>query len=285
MAQNNVDFSIDPSGEQLLDELLTNLQENIQTSNSGSTRPTYAKNGTVWVDKTTTPWVWKMFNGTDDIIIGNIDPTSLHFTPSNIPQILDNYSATAAPTVNDDEGDGYEAGSKWFYDGDIWLCVNSTSGGAQWVDTGVQLTDLGTLAGLNEVAFANIATDVIATQTDAETGTATDKLMTPLRTKQAIEALVGSVDRTWTDVTGSRTQGIVYTNSTGEDIEVLMTWRGGGSYGGYDVEIDGNLVSEVQFTGPNTSYADAVSFIVPDSSTYEVSQSGSGALQKWWELR
>ena len=160
MAQNDIDFSIDPSGEQLLDTLLTGMQENILTGNSGSSRPSYAQNGTLWVDKTSSPWVWKMFNGTDDIIIGNIDPTGLDFTPSEIPEILNNYEAIAAPTVGDDENDGYEPGSKWFFDGDIWLCVNADSGVAQWVDTGLQLTDLGGLASLN-LADLPDATDAV----------------------------------------------------------------------------------------------------------------------------
>ena len=83
MAQNTVDFSIDPSGDQLLDVLLDNFQTNILTSNSGSTRPSYAQIGTIWVDQTTSPWVLNMFNGDDDIVIGTLDPVGLKFKPSD----------------------------------------------------------------------------------------------------------------------------------------------------------------------------------------------------------
>lgn len=84
MAQNTVDFSIDLSGDALLDDLLTDQAQNVLTSNSGTSRPTYAVAGTVWVDTTTTPWVWKMFDGTDDVTLGSLDLTANTFTPSAI---------------------------------------------------------------------------------------------------------------------------------------------------------------------------------------------------------
>lgn len=83
MAQNTVDFGIDPSGVELLDDLLDPLQENILTQHSGVSRPSYAQSGTLWLDTVSTPWVLKMFNGTADIIIGEADPSGLIFTPSD----------------------------------------------------------------------------------------------------------------------------------------------------------------------------------------------------------
>lgn len=50
MAQNTVDFSTDMTGKVLLDTRLTPMQENILTSNSGTTTPVYAKKGTVWLN-------------------------------------------------------------------------------------------------------------------------------------------------------------------------------------------------------------------------------------------
>lgn len=72
MAQNVVTFSGDPTGTQLLDTLLTGLQANSLTSNSGTARPSYAQSGTIWLDITTTPWLLKVFNGTSDIVLGAI---------------------------------------------------------------------------------------------------------------------------------------------------------------------------------------------------------------------
>lgn len=46
-----------------------------------------------------------------------------------------NFAASAAPTVNDDIGDGYTAGSVWIYGSAIYQCVSSTAGAASWVLT------------------------------------------------------------------------------------------------------------------------------------------------------
>lgn len=83
MAQNVIDYSGDPSGDQLLDNLLTPMQANELTSNSGTSRPSYVQAGTVWMDTTSSnPWVLKMFGGTSDIVLGNLDTVGLTFTPS-----------------------------------------------------------------------------------------------------------------------------------------------------------------------------------------------------------
>lgn len=73
-------------------------------------------------------------------------------------QPLNNFTATVNPTVNDDAGDGYSAGSTWYntVGADLFMCVNATVGAAVWVDTGVDLSDLGALAFLNTVGSAQI---------------------------------------------------------------------------------------------------------------------------------
>lgn len=60
--------------------------------------------------------------------------------------VKNNYEAIASPLPTDDSSEGYSVGSKWYYSGDIWLCVDSSIGAAVWVDTGVNLDDLGALA-------------------------------------------------------------------------------------------------------------------------------------------
>ena len=81
MSQNNIDFSNDMSGVELLDDYLTPLKENINTSNSGVQRPSYAVAGTKWLDTSVTPWVLKMYDGTDDVALGTLNPTTHLFTP------------------------------------------------------------------------------------------------------------------------------------------------------------------------------------------------------------
>lgn len=81
MAQNEIIFSDDPSGSQLLDgsDKLTGFRENFLTTNSGNARPSYAQEDTLWIDKSSSPFALKRFTGTDDVIIGYFDDTALEF--------------------------------------------------------------------------------------------------------------------------------------------------------------------------------------------------------------
>lgn len=90
MSQNGIDFpGSDPSGANLLDVLLNNFQEDVYSSNSGTSRPSYVVAGMLWIDTTTNPWVLKIFNGTDDIVLGNASTTGLTFSPSALDIVND----------------------------------------------------------------------------------------------------------------------------------------------------------------------------------------------------
>lgn len=82
MAQTKVDYSQNPSGQELLDGYLGKEQENILTTNSGVQRPTYAKAGTIWLDLVATPWKLKAFDGNSDVVLGYINATTHAFTPA-----------------------------------------------------------------------------------------------------------------------------------------------------------------------------------------------------------
>jgi len=56
------------SGSDLATKLVNN-EESVLTQFSGSSRPSYAQNGTLWLDTTTNPWLWKTYNGTIDIVV------------------------------------------------------------------------------------------------------------------------------------------------------------------------------------------------------------------------
>jgi hypothetical protein len=43
-----------------------------------------------------------------------------------------NWAGLAAPTVNDDSGNGYQVGSQWVYAGNTYSCVDATPGAAVW---------------------------------------------------------------------------------------------------------------------------------------------------------
>lgn len=62
---------------------------------------------------------------------------------SDIPADMafkNNLAGAAAPTVDDDASDGYEAGSQWVYAGTQYVCVDAAAGAAVWKAT----TDSGT---------------------------------------------------------------------------------------------------------------------------------------------
>lgn len=186
MSQTVVDFSGDPSGVQLLDNLLTPMKTNILTSNSGTSRPSYAQAGTAWTDTTSTPWVQKYFDGTDDIILGYINATTNVFTP--VGGILNNFAATANPTVNEDSGDGYSVGSVWINTtlDRAYVNVDSTIGAAVWKFTSLQTSDLGTVALLNSIANSNMATMAANTVKANATGSSATPTDVALTTSQLL---------------------------------------------------------------------------------------------------
>jgi hypothetical protein len=47
----------------------------------GNSRPAYAEAGTLWLDDSATPWRLKVFDGSDDITIGTVNPSDNKFTP------------------------------------------------------------------------------------------------------------------------------------------------------------------------------------------------------------
>lgn len=90
------------------------------------------------------------------------------------------------------------------------------------------------------------------------------------------------VNQTWQNVTGSRTAGTTYTNSTGKPIMVTVTAYKTGSTPASICYVDGVQVAYIDGTGTNdVGIHSTSSFIVPDESTYQVSY----AFEYWSELR
>lgn len=71
------------SGTAFFNTHLEPWRDALHSMHKGSTRPSYAVAGMMWVDDTTEPWILKMFNGTaNDITLGTIDPTNFWFKPT-----------------------------------------------------------------------------------------------------------------------------------------------------------------------------------------------------------
>ncbi len=62
------------TGPDLLD-FLFGWQSALHTSHSGVARPTYVQSGMIWLDTSTTPWALKLYTGTVDVLLNEIDPT------------------------------------------------------------------------------------------------------------------------------------------------------------------------------------------------------------------
>jgi hypothetical protein len=84
MTQNAVNYANNPTGPQLLDDYLAKDKENNLTSNSGVQRPSYALPGTKWLDTSTSVWVWNMYDGSNDVTLGTINPTTHSFSAAGL---------------------------------------------------------------------------------------------------------------------------------------------------------------------------------------------------------
>ncbi len=88
--------------------------------------------------------------------------------------------------------------------------------------------------------------------------------------------------QTWQNLTGSRSAGTTYTNSTGRSIQVAIL-SAQGTNQQFQFSINGTLVWD---QNSSTIYGDNVSanFIIPPSVTYSLAVP-IGSIQYWMELR
>lgn len=85
------------------------------------------------------------------------------------------------------------------------------------------------------------------------------------------------VGQTWQAVTGSRTSGTTYTNSTGKSIMVMVSNNSVAGGSGYTV---GGV--NIGNTGSNSQYNPLITFLVPAGATYLVTSTN---ITLWAELR
>lgn len=90
--------------------------------------------------------------------------------------------------------------------------------------------------------------------------------------------------QTWTNVTASRATGTTYTNSTGKPIMVVVTPIASGAMIG-TFNINGSAVGVVQHTPSGGGGGSPFSYIIPNGSTYSVTNNQNFNINYWWELR
>lgn len=67
------------TGTEFINDKLEPWRDALHTTHSGASRPSYVQAGMIWVDTSSTPWKLKLFQGSDDVVIGNIDTSGLKF--------------------------------------------------------------------------------------------------------------------------------------------------------------------------------------------------------------
>lgn len=72
---------IDPSattGTELANDLLEPWRDALHSMHKGGSRPSYAVQGMLWIDDSSTPWQLKLFDGTSDVVLATFDPSGHH---------------------------------------------------------------------------------------------------------------------------------------------------------------------------------------------------------------
>jgi hypothetical protein len=80
--------TIDPdetSGTELAD-LLGDWRDAVHSSHSGSSRPSYVTAGMIWLDTSETPSVLKLYNGTDDVVLGTLGADLLTYPSAGVAE-------------------------------------------------------------------------------------------------------------------------------------------------------------------------------------------------------
>ncbi|EMD9360859.1 hypothetical protein VWV72_001958 [Cronobacter sakazakii] len=118
-------------------------------------------------------------------------------------------------------------------------------------------------------ALSSIGRDIIGKATVAD-------VLTYLQLGEAAKVSLG-VGQTWQDMTSSRSIGVVYTNTTGKPIQLLLDFlRPSGSWS-VNVRING-------VSGAVTNGAGGYCPVIPNNATYQVITTGISSLS-WRELR
>ena len=203
-----------------------------------------------------------------------VDAVQTNLT-NHIGDISNPHSVTAAqvgspPTSRTiTAGNGLTGGGDLSANRTLTLGTPSTLSGA---------TSNGTTTGSHTHALS------MASQAQAEAGSDSSVLMSPLRTQQAIDNRMLGVGQTWQHV--SRSIGTTYINSTSRPIQVKIMVNTN-PYGPVELHVGpttANLMVDRMFSNDSARpHYGSLSAIVPPGWRYLVS--GSGSIHTWAELR
>jgi microcystin-dependent protein len=150
--------------------------------------------------------------------------------------------------------------------------INSSSGNAT------------TIANKNQLLIKRI--DTIGSLSLTGTPTAPTQAVSDDSTRIATTEFVKDAGlgwgQAWTDVTGSRSIGVTYTNSTGKPILVTANARSSAAGNLWNLTVDGS-VAAYSSSSTNSSFLNSCTVLVPDGSTYSLNNGNN--LYLWTELR
>lgn len=125
------------------------------------------------------------------------------------------------------------------------------------------------------------AKTTVASTAQAQAGASNTTLMTPLRTEEWGNANTLGMGQTYQDVTGSRSSGVTYTNTSGRPILVVLSMLTINAAESATILVNGVTI----YSGDlGVSETTPVTFIVPDGMTYSVTVVAT-AITRWMELR
>lgn len=137
--------------------------------------------------------------------------------------------------------------------------------------------------------FKNTTAQILTVKTTAGTGIAVSPNQSVELYNDGTNVIILSqsigVNQSWQDVTVSRAIGVVYTNTTGKPIEVLISIAASATaIQRMGLNIDG--VSRGRWFTSSSSEVNALSAIIPNGSTYSIYQdTGTPLMNQWSELR
>lgn len=150
----------------------------------------------------------------------------------------------------------------------------------------------GILLQRNGSSELSITSTSISMGSNRVSSVATPSAGTDAANKDYVDGIgLGGTSQSWSDVTGSRSAGIIYTNSTGQPIYVLITYNTvQGLQGRLEVPAGTARAQVSSLYSGQTLGNNVIGAIVPDGSTYraieDLSWPGSfGSITRWHELR
>lgn len=261
---------------------LNDWRDTLHSLHSGSSRPSYATAGLVWLYTGATPWVIRIFDGSDDIDIGTVNATSNTFTVTlNDSAVttgkIDNGAVTVAKlaTVVGNAGK---------------LVAYNSSGVPTVVSAGTDtypLVSNGTgLPAFEQLATNGIANSAVTVAKISAAGSTSGQVLTSTGsgTAPSFQDAAGGFDSSvWNNVTGSRAHTTSYQNTRGKPIQVGIVCRSTSS-SSRQIEVSSNGSTWLYIgSAPDSTHVPTGSyFIVPDDWYYRIN--GAANIYTWLEL-